>query len=252
MEGQMTVQIIKVIDFETTDVTPQADPIELGWQNIVDFGDGWRLGTRDSRFLYSDKPVAPEARAVHHISDAMIGDGCSLDEAWRKAHLRHGPVTAYAAHNAAFELQFLPGALLGDVPMICTMKCAMRAWPDAPAFGNQVLRYWLGIDVPPKDLELANASHQAEADAYITAHLLIRLLQGHALAQLVEWSQEPKLYPRLTFGKHKGLPWADVPSDYLDWMVYKAGANEMSDWSDWQAAARREISRRYDPENRRG
>lgn len=230
--------IIKVVDFETNGLAADADPWEFGWQDVVLDGSGsWGLGRRDGCLLYSEQPADPEAQAVHHITEqAVRNEGLPLDRQWRKAHnwgADFADIAAYAAHNAEMERKYLPTEMTGEAPWICTMKCAMRVWPDCPKFSNQVLRYWLKLPIPGSLLELANSSHQALSDAYITGEILLALLGREGLDTLIGWTREPKLYPRLTFGKHKGLRWRDVPRDYLDWIIFKARDDgSQRDWPD--------------------
>ena len=35
----------------------------------------------------------------------------------------------------------------------------------------------------------------------------------------------PVLLPRITFGKHRGKGWKDVPLDYLDWLIAQRDLN---------------------------
>ena len=78
---------------------------------------------------------------------------------------RAAGVDVFVAHKWAFEAQWLEDYLQGR-PAICTYKAALRLWPEAPGYSNQVLRYWLR----PKDLNPAVASppHRALPDAYVT------------------------------------------------------------------------------------
>jgi exodeoxyribonuclease X len=241
---------IKVIDFETNGLAPDADAWEYGWQDVVQDQRGWFLGRRDCYFLYSAQPADPEAQAIHHITEAMVRDAYPLERGWRRSHgwgtQFEGEVIAYAAHNTEMEKRYATEELTRGLPWVCTMKCAMRVWPECPSFKNQVIRYWLGLEIPPQEIDLANNAHSADGDAYVTAHILMKLLELHPLETLIQWSSEPKQYPRLTFGMHKGLAWPAVPYDYLDWMVFKSGRDGggMEDWQDWILAARREMRRR--------
>lgn len=236
---------IKVIDFETNGLEPTDDALEFGWQDLHLDDRGWFFGKRDCYFLHSEQELNPEAQAVHHITAEMLKEAWPLERQWRRAHgWGKQEITAYAAHNIAMEQKYATAEMTGGKPWICTFKCAMRAWPDCPSFSNQVVRYWKGLHIPPQEIDVANNAHSAEGDAYVTAHILMALLQEHPVALLVQWTTEPKVYPRLTFGKHKGLAWPAVPHDYLDWIVYKSGAGQMDDWEDWKQAARRELARR--------
>jgi exodeoxyribonuclease X len=104
------------------------------------------------------------------------------------------------------------------------LKCSLRAWPDAPAHGNQVLRYHHKFDAYEGfDRALASRAHRAEPDAYVTAYLVHKLLSVHGIDVLQAWTKEPKSYPTIGFGKHRGSKWADVLDDYLEWMLKQTG-----------------------------
>jgi exodeoxyribonuclease X len=62
------------------------------------------------------------------------------------------------------------------------------------------------------------SSDRAKPDAYVTAWVLRNLLGAASLDDLIAWSRQPKLYPKLTFGRHCGEQWSDVPADYLQWL----------------------------------
>ena len=65
------------------------------------------------------------------------------------------------------------------------------------------------------------------------------MLKVATVEQLISWTLEPKLLPKLPFGKHRGLPWAEVPIDYLQWMI---GQRDMDPDAVW--CARQEMERR--------
>jgi DNA polymerase III epsilon subunit-like protein len=52
---------------------------------------------------------------------------------------------------------------------LCTLRLARRAFPNAPAYGNQFLRSYLGIDDPRLR---GQAAHRAYADVLVTAGVL--------------------------------------------------------------------------------
>ena len=89
------------------------------------------------------------------------------------------------------------------------------------------------------DLELAMPPHRAGPDAWVTAHLLVELLQAASIEQMIQWTQEPKLMPNIPFGKHRGLSWAEAPLDYLQWMTRQGDMDADAIWN-----ARQELSRR--------
>lgn len=200
--------MIRVIDFETTGLPPEADVVEAAYVDVIGRKEVSTLVW--SSLVRPTRPITVVARAAHHISDEEAAGGISWAEA--EAEIAHG-VEIFAAHNADFERQFFsrPG-----VRWIDTYKCALRLWPEAPKHTNQVLRYYLeGCD--PGSLGMP--PHRALPDCQVTARILIRCFEKEGIEQLVAWSDEPPLLPRVPLGKHRDKPWSEVPTDYLEWAV---------------------------------
>lgn len=209
--------LVRVVDLETSGMKPpEAGIVEVGWCDVSD-GHIWLAGTGSS-LVNPGHLIPPEAMAVHHIRNEDVVTAPPADVVL--AQLFSG-ADIFAAHSAAFEQQFFSG---GGKPWICTLKAARRVWPEAPGHSNQVLRYWLGLCVSDS---AAMPPHRAQPDAYVTAWILHSLLKtGATLDQMVQWTKEPSLLPRVTFGKHLGKPWAELPRDYLQWLADKS---EMDD-----------------------
>jgi len=174
---------------------------------------------------------------VHHIS---MADVAGRDEFHPGPMLGCG-IDAIAAHNADFELRFFTAT----IPVICTYKAALRAWPDAPSHSNGALRYWLedqGLVSP--DHALTQPAHRAGPDAYTTAHILLALFNaGHTGKEMVAWTKEPKMMPTCPIGKFKGKPWREVEAGFLGWMIRQPDMDTDLKWN-----ANREIARRSNVE----
>lgn len=225
--------ILRVLDFETTAISPDDGVvIEVGF---ADYDVESKEISDPVSWLCGATSIPPENRAVHHI---RLEDVSSLDAFGSEdRHEIIGCVDAVVAHNAEFEVSFLgdPG-----VPVICTYKSSLRVWPDAPSHANAALAYWLE-DQGKVALDHAKVvpTHRAGPDAYVTAHILKALFaEGATGKQMVSWTKEPRILPRITFGKHKGVDWRDAPRSYLEWML----GSDMEDDLKWNA--RREIDRR--------
>lgn len=212
--------LIRVIDYETTG-TPEdeiAEIIEVGSYDLTQSEAGdWHIHRPVRWLVRPTGPIPPQARAVHHISDADVADAPALREVIDD-FLDGLPVCA--AHNAEFEKHFTP---VKNLRWICTYKASRVVWPDAPGHSNQCLRYWLGVDEDDGfTVERAMPPHAALPDAYVTSFILRRLLKEKSVEELVEISKWPALLKKLTFGKHKGMAYADAPSDYLEWIRDKS------------------------------
>lgn len=223
--------IIRCLDLETTGLAPpEHTVIELGWADLVSLdpethaGEAWAVHMPHAVFVDLERAIPPEASAIHHIVEEDL-DRHGTRLPWLDtAAVNFGDddflevgetIVALCAHNAKFERQWCTEDLTGGKPWICTYKCALRLWPDAPNHQNQTLRYWLN----PKGLrrEFASEAHRAGPDAYVTAFLLREMLRVSTTQALIQWSRSPALLVKCHFGKHRGALWRDVPLDYLHW-----------------------------------
>lgn len=111
------------------------------------------------------RSIPSEASAVHHLVDVDVASAESFDAVWKNYVVE--PPVYYAAHSCDFERGFI--LTPSGAQWICLYKCVLRAWPDAPGHGNQILRYWIGLDsIDGFDRKTAAQAHRAEADAYVT------------------------------------------------------------------------------------
>lgn len=214
--------LFRVVDFETTGIPTEEERhavCEIGWCDVILVDGDWRVADAPRSLLVDPcRPMPIQARAVHHLSDQDLEGAADVTAGFRLLMDGMDPKTsAFAAHNADFEREFFGG---GDVPWLCTYKCALRVWPDAPSHSNQVLRYFLDLGLDPAP---AMPPHRAGPDAYVTAWILASLLEaGTDPEEMIRWSSGPALLPRVTFGKHRGSRWEDVPTDYLRWLADKS------------------------------
>ena len=219
--------LLRVCDLETTGHAPPEHGVcEIGWADVVTTGvDGagdpahWRVRDGVTSLLVNPgRPITPQTSAVHHIIDEDVADAAPWPEA--AARMLDAPgerIAALVAHSAKFERQWLTDELTGGLPFVCTYKCALRLWPDAPSHSNQSLRYWrkpAGLD-----RAIAHVAHRAGPDAYVTAFHLRDMLALASLEQLVAWSAEPALQVRCRFGKHRGTPWSQLDDGFLRWVA---------------------------------
>ena len=206
---------IRVIDLETAGNGPH-DVCEIGWQDLVQGNDGrWFIDPeRGALFVNPGRPITVETMAVHHILDWQVVDAPYWRDVAPPVLRPDRPVLALAAHRAAFEQRFCTPRLSGGVKWICTWKCALRLWPDLPRFSNQMLRY----QRMPEGLvhEIGLPAHRAMPDAYVTAHHLRDMLNETSVEQLVAWSAEPGLLPRVPAGSERGKSWTVLDDEMLE------------------------------------
>lgn len=210
--------IFRCVDLETTGLAPPECIIELGWSDVY-----WEVEQRvasvtapQSLLFSPTRPITPENRAIHHISDGDLADQpeCTADAL--RASVMEGEPFALVAANAAFEQQWLTPEITGPVRWICTVKAAARLFPDAESHSNQAIRYRMGLDLAEG---WATPPHRAGPDSYVTANILANMLRGTSVNDLVRWTSEPKLLTRCPLGKWRGTPWPEVDRSYLDWIL---------------------------------
>lgn len=178
--------LLRVIDLETTGAHPQtSEVIEFGSVDVSLNDGSWQTGAITSRLFPPTGPLTPETQAVHHLTDADFtpGSPSATPQILRKMVLRAPRPDMLVAHHIAFERHFLTDAITDALPWLCTLRIAQKLWPDAPRHTNQILRYWLRLDL---DRTLASPAHRAAPDAYVTAHILMRQLETAPPETLLE------------------------------------------------------------------
>ena len=211
---QLQQSRIRVIDLETGG-NGSDDVCEIGWQDLRRGGDHvWRLeGEPGALLVNPGRPMATDTIAVHHILDEHVAKAPFWKEIAPAVLRPEGGVVAFGAHRAKFEQRYCQPNLTGGTSWICTWKCALRLWPHLPRFSNQMLRYLR----TPEGLvhETGLPAHRAGPDAYVTAHQLRDMLAEVSVEQLLVWSQEPGLLPRVPAGPSRGRSWADLDNNAL-------------------------------------
>lgn len=237
---------MRCIDLETTAMAPEdGEVIEIGYTDVIYHPDTKtvEIGHPTSLLFGHERPMPPDNRAIHHISPAELVGLPLCTEGMLRATATNEAPYCLVAHNWDFEGQWFTPDILGPTYLLCTYKVALRVLQDAPAFGNQALRYYLGLEL---DDALAMPPHRAAPDSYVTAHILAKLLETTRVSHMVAMTREPRFYATCPIGRHKG-PWGAVPFDYLKWMVNqptRTKANPDGMEADIQAAAHNEIEAR--------
>lgn len=228
------------VDTETTGLDHKIDAVvEVAAVPLV-FSDDKMGGTGDwfvlfgaSSLVAPGRRIPPEARAVHHLSDEELRTAPQLPQALAnvltQVNVKGEPCEALVAHNAPFDRGFIGQYFPSNLPWLDTCRLAMHLYPDAPAYGNMVLFYWLSLRLPPvtdpgisqtiADTVPRGGTHTALYDATVTAYLLAKMLETNTVAELLEMQDKPVLQRTCRFGKHRETAWSDVPRDYLKWVL---------------------------------
>ena len=221
---------LAVIDTETTGLEATDEVIEVGVVTET-LGNAW--------YFSASKPIPAEVSAVHHIVDADVA-GRPLFRDYApvlRDELHRNGVQVLVAHNADFDRKML-GEEFVDFEWICTFKCALHVFPDAPNHKNETLCYHLGVGALGRSGRSGNA-HSAQFDACQTKAILEELLKHASIEQMIAWTKDIKNIQKLPFGKHAGKKWAEIDGGYLMWMIKAADMDP-----DMRELASRELKRR--------
>jgi exodeoxyribonuclease X len=226
----MIPQHVAVCDTETTGVDPKTCKVcevalfsphfNISWGSLVD----------------PEIPIPPETSAIHHICDHDVEGWPNWDsvKVTLVDILIKNNITILVAHNAEYDSTVVG---IPDSVWICTYKCALRQWPDAPSHKNEALKYWLKLG--DCGCNFNHAAHSALHDCKTTALILEELLKYQSLETLVQWTKEPKHFTKIMFGKHVGKKWEEIDLGYLQWICKQGDMDK-----DIVGCAAREIQRR--------
>jgi len=161
-----------VIDFETTGLSPGYGDrtIEVGAVLIFNC----RIVDRFQSLMNPGMRISGFIEDYTGITNRMLSKAPSIEDVMNKLKVflaRHHLV----AHNASFDSRFLD-AELGRInhkrqnEFACSMLTSRRLYPEAPDHKLETLvRY--------KDLKTEGIHHRALADAEMTAHLWLRMIE---------------------------------------------------------------------------
>lgn len=161
-----------VIDFETTGLSPGYGDraIEVGAVLISER----RIVDRFQSLMNPDMRISGFIEDYTGITNLMLTSAPSIKEVMHKLKsfiAQHHLV----AHNASFDARFLDAELerinhKRTNEFACSMLTSRRLYPEAPNHKLETLvRY--------KQLETGGVHHRALADAEMTAHLWIRMIE---------------------------------------------------------------------------
>jgi len=210
------------LDTETTTNkdTPERplEVVELAWMPLNAPG-GFRQ-------LY--KPTMPctwGATAVHHILPLEL-----LDQPPAQQAPSDLPLAKYwIGHNIDFDWNVLGKP---NVKRICTLAIARKLYPELDSHKLGAMYYALNGATAITRTALRDA-HSAAADVEFCTSILNTMLAQRAPMQslakpeaLWSFSEFCRIPDTITFGKHKGAKIADIPKDYVTWMLRQPDMDE--------------------------
>jgi exodeoxyribonuclease X len=198
-----------IFDTETTGLDAP-EVIEAAWIELrslspLSFGKSFEQRYKPS------KPIGIAALATHHILDEELAD-CPPSASFKLPE----ELEYLIGHNVDFDWNVVGSP---DVRRICTLSLARAVWPELESHSQGAILYFL--DRKNAKERLQNA-HSASADIQICATILEHICRERRIDSLeVLWqtSEDARIPTHMPFGKHKGMPIADVPRDYARWLL---------------------------------
>lgn len=203
-----------ILDTETTGIDcPEV--VELAYLGPLDTPtsevcEGVRLSFKPS------KPISLGAMSTHHIIPSDLVDCDPWPGSWP---LPDG-IEFIVGHNVDYDWKAIGSP---NVKRICTLALARHVYPtvDSHALGAMIYHLY------PHALarQLVRDAHSALTDTHLCRRVLLAIVETLRprdwphLHELSEMARVPTVMP---FGKHKGTPLTQVPSDYKRWLLTQA------------------------------
>ena len=194
-----------ILDTETTGLNGSV--CEIAWATLD--GD-LNIIDQHVALVNPERPIEPGAQAIHGISDADVADKPTLAEV-AKLLPENGWLLA---HNASFDLRMIASAYV-PAASLCTLSLSRKYIKGTTNHKLETLQRELGLP--------NRKSHSALGDILTVHDLLMHMMPliGAPLETLFKRASTPKLLHVMPFGMHKGLPFLQVPPDYIDWLSKK-------------------------------
>ena len=203
-----------VVDSETTGIGPNDRAVEVAGFLF----EGTNFIKHHTSLVNPGIPLPPEASMIHHLRDRDVANAPPIEDAM--APFFDDDFEFVVAHNAAFDRRFMD---FGNAPWMCSLKLSRLMYPEAPNHKNQFLRYWLDLPDLVYSYHAQAAAHRAlydsEVTSYLFHHLLGRATSDDPVEKMLHASNNPSLLKTCRLKKHEGIPWSEVPRDYLNWIL---------------------------------
>ena len=202
-------------DTETSGLGPDAGVVEIAW---IETDDQFNVLQTVRSLINPEVPIQFGAMSVHGITEVMVADAPTLTRFMTEGGFPlKGEDKVLCCHNVQFDQKFF-NPWMDKPETLCTLKCARVLYPDAENHKLQTLKYMFGLTGDH------NKAHTALEDVEVTIQLAQQMCRdaGTDIYGLLEVQKRPRPIKNMPFGKHRGTPLKDLPSNYIDWLLNKA------------------------------
>lgn len=207
-----------ILDTETHTLNGQ--PIEIAYAPIQIHNGKLTLDKSQifDQLYRVDEPISYAAMAVHHILESEL-----VDQPHYTSFSLPQDTTYIIGHNIDYDIRALEkcGVDISKIKAICTLALARLVWPDAEAHNISALIYMI-TKGSAKARDMIKKAHRADMDIILTANILmheIHHLKIQTIEELYTASEDARIPRTINFGKHRGTAIADLPADYMQWLL---------------------------------
>lgn len=170
-----------VLDLETTGLNPKkAEIMELTAIRFINGQEAGKLST----LVNPNAPIPPEVERLTGIDPSMVANAPQAEGVLRQFvefATQDGFLPVCVGHNVMFDLEFLiekletkgilrdSRQLIRSEQALCTHRLAKRLMPGLPSYEGVIVGAQCGV--------INNNAHRAEADVYMAAGILYKLLE---------------------------------------------------------------------------
>lgn len=170
------------------------------------------------QFYQVDEPISYAAMAVHHILESDL-----IDQPHYTSFCLPKETVYIIGHNIDYDIRAIQkcGVDTSHIKAICTLALARLVWPDVEAHNISALIYMISKG-SEKARDMIKKAHRADMDIILTANILMHVvhhLQIDSIEALYAASEDARIPRVMSFGKHRGTAIADLPNDYIQWLL---------------------------------
>ena len=170
------------------------------------------------QFYQVDEPISYAAMAVHHILESDL-----IDQPHYTSFRLPEETLYIIGHNIDYDIRAIQkcGVDTSHIKAICTLALARLVWPDVEAHNISALIYMISKG-SEKARDMIKKAHRADMDIILPANILMHIvhhLQIDSIEALYAASEDARIPRVMSFGKHRGTAIADLPNDYIQWLL---------------------------------